>query len=1336
VTGGLRQVRIFVSSPTDAQFERSRLERVVERLNGEFAGVARIAPVRWETEFYKAHTTFQAQIPEAAQCDVVVAIFRARLGTELPADFQFMPNGEPYPSGTAYEVLSAIAAAKTSGHPDVYVFRFPEPPSVQLDDPRRADIEAQWTRLKAFFETWFRTPAGHFKAGFQTFSSTDDFETQAETLLRKWLDDNVLLGRSAVWPVDIKGSPFRGLAAFGAKHAPVFFGRSRDIAKAADRLKDAAEKGCSFLLVVGASGAGKSSLVRAGLVPRLTAAGVVTRVDVWRVAVMRPDETAGDPFAALAKALFVGGADLPEDELGRPLALPELATSDFPRPEDYSAQLMHADPTAIKPLISALTTVARAQEKSGGYEREFKATLLLVVDQLDELFGMAAEMQVRFARLIDLLARSGRVWIIATLRADLFDSFIAQPVLKQLKEDGASYDLAPPDAAELSEIVRGPAIAAGLLYEKDLATGESLDERLLKDAGRSDLLPLLQFTLNQLFEAGAEAEHRNILSFATYQALGGLEGAVDREAETALHTLDDAERARLPRLLRELAVPARDGAISASRASFDIRAVPYTVAAYDETSAKLARVLIDARILLSFGQGKQATLRLAHARVLDAWQRANKIVADNVDFYHIRADVEEQRRKWEAAKRSRDLLISRGRPLAEAESIVRRFPEEIAAATRDFIKRSARRARLAQTLTASAAVLFALVAGAAIYAERQAVRAQQEADMQRLRAEDTLAAATKTANSLVFDLARRFRDIVGMPANLVKDILDRARALQEQLIKSGQATPELRFSQAAALEATITALMAIGDTAGALAAADEARQITADLVASNPANTDWQRALSVLYNKMGDVLVAQGNLAGALQSYRDGLAIIDRLAKSNTANLTWQRDVSISFNKIGDVEVARGDLAGALQSYRNSLAIRERLAKSDPENAGAQRDLAISYDHIGNVQSAQGELARALESYRYSLAIRERLAKSDPSNAGWQRDLAISYDNVGDMQVARGDLVGALQSYREDLAISERLARADPGNAGWQRDFSVSLTKVGDVLEPQGDLAGALKCYRESLAIIERLAKSDFGNASWQRDLAISYDRIGKVQMAQGDLAGALKSYRDSLAIRERIPNSDHGSAVRQRDLAISYDNVGDVQMAQGDLAGALQSYHDSLAIRERLAQADPSNTGWQRDLAVSYNKIGEAKTAQGDLTAAFQSYQNGFAVIAALLAGHDANNAGWRRDLSISHEKIGDVQLVQGNLSGALQSYRDSLAIREQLAQSDPSNSAWQRDLAMNYAKLANVHLRSKAAGTALELFRQGQAIIARLAMLSPSNAKWKKDLAWFNEQIAALTN
>jgi hypothetical protein len=89
--------------------------------------------------------------------------------------------------------------------------------------------------------------------------------------------------------------------------------------------------------------------------------------------------------------------------------------------------------------------------------------------------------------------------------------------------------------------------------------------------------------------------------------------------------------------------------------------------------------------------------------------------------------------------------------------------------------------------------------GIAVQERQIAEQQRQIAEQQRKRAEDTLAAATETANSLVFDLAQRFKDAVGVPATLVKDILDRALALQEQLSKSGQVTLDLKRSEAAAL---------------------------------------------------------------------------------------------------------------------------------------------------------------------------------------------------------------------------------------------------------------------------------------------------------------------------------------------------------------------------------------------------------------------------------------------------------------------------------------------------------------------------------------------------------
>src|SRR5262245_57654883 len=106
--GEVRIVKVFVSSPADVARERGRVQAVAAKLSLEYEGLVRFETVLWEEHFYLASRSFQPQIPEAAACDVVVSIFWTRIGVELPGDFPLMPSGQPYPSGSAYELLTAL----------------------------------------------------------------------------------------------------------------------------------------------------------------------------------------------------------------------------------------------------------------------------------------------------------------------------------------------------------------------------------------------------------------------------------------------------------------------------------------------------------------------------------------------------------------------------------------------------------------------------------------------------------------------------------------------------------------------------------------------------------------------------------------------------------------------------------------------------------------------------------------------------------------------------------------------------------------------------------------------------------------------------------------------------------------------------------------------------------------------------------------------------------------------------------------------------------------------------------------------------------------------------
>src|SRR5215813_6761641 len=179
----VRKVTIFVSSPKDVAPERGRVQAVTAKLNREYEGLVRFETVLWEEHFYTADKSFQPQIPQAIASDIVVSIFWTRIGTELPAGSPQMPNGKPYPSGTAYELLTALEASKAKGVPDVYVFRKTADATLPMADAaRRRQAQTQADALEAFWSEWFRSDRGEFKAAFQNFLSTDAFEQQVELL--------------------------------------------------------------------------------------------------------------------------------------------------------------------------------------------------------------------------------------------------------------------------------------------------------------------------------------------------------------------------------------------------------------------------------------------------------------------------------------------------------------------------------------------------------------------------------------------------------------------------------------------------------------------------------------------------------------------------------------------------------------------------------------------------------------------------------------------------------------------------------------------------------------------------------------------------------------------------------------------------------------------------------------------------------------------------------------------------------------------------------------------------------------------------------------------------
>ena len=231
----------------------------------------------------------------ALRRDIAIFILWARLGTRLPAHLT-RPDGSRYASGTEFEFEDAVWGYRQQGQPDVLVYRKTAVPMIPLGPEARERV-VQKEALDAFVTAWFQDPQGALTAAFHPFHSPARFEELLEAHLHKLLSAR-LPGlpegpERALPPLWTQGSPFRGLEVFEREHAPVFCGRTQAVSEVLGALRQQAADGRAFVLVSGSSGVGKSSLVRAGVLPSLTQPGVIDGIGLWRQAVLRPSDRAG-----------------------------------------------------------------------------------------------------------------------------------------------------------------------------------------------------------------------------------------------------------------------------------------------------------------------------------------------------------------------------------------------------------------------------------------------------------------------------------------------------------------------------------------------------------------------------------------------------------------------------------------------------------------------------------------------------------------------------------------------------------------------------------------------------------------------------------------------------------------------------------------------------------------------------------------------------------------------------------------------------------------------------------------------------------------------------------
>ncbi|MFK7917890.1 MAG: BTAD domain-containing putative transcriptional regulator [Ilumatobacter sp.] len=398
----------------------------------------------------------------------------------------------------------------------------------------------------------------------------DDIADLLDALADAFGDEAIAVASDRATESDLElVNPYRGLRAFSESDAGRFHGRERLVERLLARLGHAGQQG-RFVALVGPSGSGKSSVVRAGVVPALRS-GAVTGSESWFVTTMLPGR---HPFDALDDALRSIAVDPPANSL-------DLLISD-----------------GIASTVEALVP-------------DESAHVVLVVDQLEEVFSQASASDADdFMEALAVVTadRTSRVKVVATLRADFYDRPLRHVAFGELLRLGTEV-ISPMNAAELDRAITAPANELGVTFDDGLAALIAADM-----SGQNTALPLLQHALTELF---TERTGRRITTEA-YHRMGGVSGALVRRADAIYDDFDTDARATVREVFLGLVTVAHGSADTRRRA---------LVSDLGESVGSEIDTVLDAYgryRLLSFDRDpitRGPSVEIAHEAMLTEWTR-------------------------------------------------------------------------------------------------------------------------------------------------------------------------------------------------------------------------------------------------------------------------------------------------------------------------------------------------------------------------------------------------------------------------------------------------------------------------------------------------------------------------------------------------------------------------------------------------------------------------------------------------------------------------------------------------------------------------------------------
>ena len=665
------------------------------------------------------------------------------------------------------------------------------------------------------------------------------------------------------------------------------------------------------------------------------------------------------------------------------------------------------------------------------------------------------------------------------MRSDAYPLIAASPALVALKEGDGQFDLLPPNLREIGQIIRFPATAAGLRFEAR-QTGERLDDVIRDDAAKNPgALPLLQFLLEELYERRTDED---VLTFRAYEDLGGVEGALAQRAEAVFESVGDDARRALPTVLRELVTLGGDDGSKALR-----RIAPRS-AFMTSAAIELVDALLDARLLVSTLDDRgDAAISLAHEALLEFWPRVRAWRDDDRELLLVHARVAAAARAWEQEGRNADLLLARGKPLAEAKGLVAadvRLDASEAALLAQSDRRARRFSRVRSGAIAGLAVL-AVVAGIAAW----------KANVESGRARVQATTAQRTTDFMVGLFANADPTASQGKEVTVREVLDKGvKQLDQELLNESSVRSNL--------------LRAMGQAYTGLGTYDMASKVLQQSIDQSQQSADPNDRLkantAMAWNKL-----QAGEYEEATRGYREALPEARQLHGAVSS------EVAQILSGLAESLAEQGQFAEAQTTFERALSMQVAVYGDKSSQT------ALTLDAYGRLLYGHGDYEAAESRLNASLAMFEAIDGPEHS------DVAMSLNNLASLQFQEGHYEAARNTWNKALPILRSVFGPN------YRLVADALNNLGRVELLTGDLNEARKNLVQAIAI-ERSALSPS-----HEDLILPLNSLAMVLVAQGDAVSAKPLLAEALRIARAHNHWMLGQVLaNEADIAIDDGNL------------------------------------------------------------------------------------------------------------------------------------------------------------------------------------------------------